>query len=61
MAVITQVSKIQYRKQDGSFFIYLWREYRDVWMKLREKGIRVVVRIEIPDHLLENEEGQGSV
>ena len=50
--VVVQVSRIQYRRQDGAFFIYLRREYRDLWLKLKERKIPVVVRIEVPEDVV---------
>jgi len=55
MRVVVQVSRIQYRRQDGAFFIYLRREYRDLWLKLKERKIPIVVRIEVPE--IEEKEG----
>ncbi|RLG79430.1 MAG: hypothetical protein DRO13_06085 [Thermoprotei archaeon] len=60
MPVITQVSKIRYRRQDGAFFIYLWREYKELWMKLREKKIPIIVRIEIPDDILKEDRKENN-
>ncbi|RLG81115.1 MAG: hypothetical protein DRO40_10155 [Thermoprotei archaeon] len=43
-----QISSIQHRRKDDVFYIYLSKHYNNVWSKLKERKIRVIVRIEIP-------------
>jgi len=48
MYEVIQISSIQHRRKDDVFYIYLSKHYNNVWSKLKERKIRVIVRIEIP-------------
>lgn len=48
MYEVVQISSIQHRRKDDVFYIYLSKHYNNVWSKLKERKIRVIVRIEIP-------------
>ncbi len=51
MRVIIQISRIQFRK-DNVFFVYLTKRHNDLWRRLKERGIPVIIRIEVPENEL---------
>lgn len=54
VSTVIQASRIQVRKEKNGerYYVYLSARYNELWRKVKEKNVPVIVRIEIPEDLI---------